>query len=86
LTVLGKWLLYSVPICQGFDLISILGGVYPGDLDVLRGSALSGELRRPVKLRFLVNDRPTRYKHNHVKLGLNQEGANGKIEKWVKYG
>jgi hypothetical protein len=85
LTGLGTWLLYSVPIGQGFGVISILGGICPSDLNVLKGSALSGKLSGPVKLSFLVDDHPTKHKQNHIELRLNEEGGNGKIRKWVKY-
>jgi hypothetical protein len=86
LTILGKWLLYSVPIGQDFGLISILGGICQSDLEMLKGSAFSGKLSSPVKIRFLVNDHFTGHKQSHIELRLNQEGANGKVRKWVKYG
>jgi hypothetical protein len=86
LTVLGRWLLYSIPIGQDLGLISILGSMRPSDLELLKGSAFSGKLSSLVKLRFLVNGHFTGLTQSHIELRLNQEGANGKARKWVKYG
>jgi hypothetical protein len=86
LTILGKWLLYSVPIGQGFGVISILGGINPSDLGVLKGSVLSGKLSKPVKLLFLVNDHSAEYRQNSIEVRLNQENGNGTIRRRVKYG
>ena len=49
--ILGLMLtFYSVPLDKGFGLISILSGVERGSLDILAGAALSGELKRAVRL------------------------------------
>ncbi|KAI4129187.1 MAG: hypothetical protein LQ338_002346 [Usnochroma carphineum] len=42
--------LYSIPLDRGFGLISILSGVDRDSLDILAGAALSGKLRKDVKL------------------------------------
>ena len=39
-----------MPLDKGFGLISILSGVERGSLDNLAGAALSGELKRTVRL------------------------------------
>ncbi|KAM0802951.1 hypothetical protein BDR22DRAFT_74889 [Usnea florida] len=49
--ILGLMLTFhSVPLDKGFGLISILSGVERGSLDILAGAALSGELKRAVRL------------------------------------
>lgn len=49
--ILGlKLTFHSMPLDKGFGLISILSGVERGSLDTLAGAALSGELRKAVRL------------------------------------
>lgn len=43
-----KMTLYETPISNGFNLTSLLSGVFPSNLaclDILRGAALSGQLK-----------------------------------------
>ena len=54
LSLLGKTLLYSTPIGEGFGTISLMAGIERGTLDVLRGAALTGELSRDIKVRFIT--------------------------------
>jgi hypothetical protein len=67
LTVLGflvaMWL-HRTPIGKDFGLVSILSGVEPATLGLVRGAGLSGRSMKPVKLD--INANPT---------GLNGEGA-----------
>jgi hypothetical protein len=44
------FIFYSAPVANGFGLISILSGIDRGSLDILAGTALSGELQEHVKL------------------------------------
>lgn len=63
--ILGLTLTFhSLPLDKGFGLISILSGVERGSLDALAGAALSGELKRAVRLFML----PV------------QDGENGRVE------
>lgn len=49
--ILGlKLKFHSMPLDQGFGLISILSGIERGSLDHFAGAALSGELQKPVRL------------------------------------
>ena len=49
--ILGLMLTFhSMPLGKGFGLTSILSGVERGSLDILAGAALSGELKRAVRL------------------------------------
>ena len=41
---------HSTPVDKGFGLIAILSGIHRASLDILAGAALSGELKRGVKL------------------------------------
>lgn len=47
-------ILYDTPIDKGFGLVAILSGIDKNSLDILKGAALSGELRRPVNLNVAV--------------------------------
>ncbi len=49
--ILGlKLTFHSIPLDNGFGLITILSGVERGSLDTLAGAALSGELQKDVRL------------------------------------
>ena len=51
LVILGlKLKFHSMPLDQGFGLISILSGIERGSLDHFAGAALSGELQKAVRL------------------------------------
>ena len=54
LSLLGKVLLYSIPIGEDCGTISLMSVIERGSLDVLRGAALTGNLRRDVKVRFIA--------------------------------
>ncbi|MCJ1335508.1 hypothetical protein MMC09_000779 [Bachmanniomyces sp. S44760] len=47
---------YSTPIGKGFGLVSILAGVQRDSLDVLKGSELSGEVGKPIRMAIQVID------------------------------
>ena len=49
-------LFYHAPIDEGFGLVTLLSGVNKESLEVLRGAALSGELRKPISLDITVVD------------------------------
>jgi len=53
---------------------------------LLKGSALSGELSKPVNLRFDVDNDHDRDKPGGIQLRLGQRGINGKLKKKIKYG
>lgn len=54
IAVLIKALLYNDPIGDGFGLGSLLVGIKQERLEVLRGAALTGELGKPVIVKFLA--------------------------------
>lgn len=47
---------YRTPISKGFGLIALFAGMERGSLDILKGAALSGELREPVNVEFTVQN------------------------------
>jgi hypothetical protein len=47
--------LYHVPIGRGFELVAILAGIEKEGLALLKGAALSGELRQPVSMDISVH-------------------------------
>lgn len=54
-------LLHSTPISKDFGLISILSGINPENLPLLRGAGLSGCLNQPAKLGISVADERIQY-------------------------
>ncbi|KAI9707816.1 MAG: hypothetical protein M1836_000778 [Candelina mexicana] len=51
---LSATLLFSTPISEGFGLVAILAGIDRDSLDVVQGAALSGKLKKPVRLDIAV--------------------------------
>lgn len=87
LLVIGMTLMFhSTPIDEGFGLISILSGMSRSNLDVLRGSSLSGRLTQNVKLIMEPKHQESRgYIKYHIR-PANERGAhNGKLQKTVIY-
>ncbi|KAI1056961.1 hypothetical protein LB507_001580 [Fusarium sp. FIESC RH6] len=50
----ARWLLYSVPIDNGFGMTAILAGIDGESLELLQGASLSGQLSSNVKLNIRV--------------------------------
>lgn len=47
----------AVPLGGGFGLIAVLAGIKRSTLDVLGGAGFSGQLKRPVRLDILLNEK-----------------------------
>lgn len=86
LAMVGRRWLYSVPIGEGFGIISLLGGIRPDDLHLLKGSTLSGKLAASVKLHFQVDDSYMPGKTGTIQVRLGEADKSGKVRKRVKYG
>lgn len=54
--LLGRIVLYSIPIGQGFGLIAILAGIDRNSLDALDGASFSGKLDEPTSLGISVEE------------------------------
>ena len=87
---LGRMLLYSTPVSDKFGLVSLLAGVSRDSLDLLRGAAFSGELRRPVRIRIVKVDRDDEGPHGHreasIEYELDAQGKHDSIEEGTVYG
>ena len=81
---LGRIVLYSTPVSNGFGLIPLLAGVSRDSLDVLRGATFSGELKRPVRIRISTNDRDNGGPHTRetsIEYELDSQGRHDRIRK-----
>ena len=77
---------HSVPLDKGFGLISILSGIDHGSLDTLTGAALSGELRKRVKLTMVpIQDNQKGLIEYHVALPSTAPMHNGRLVRKVVY-
>lgn len=47
---------YRTPIGRGFGIIAILAGVRHESLELLKGASLSGQVKKPVRLKIELND------------------------------
>jgi hypothetical protein len=56
--IAAKAWLYSSPIADRFGLVSMLAGVSKESSSVLEGAALSGKLKRPIRVQILVTSTP----------------------------
>ena len=87
---LGRMLLYSTPVSNKFGLVSLLAGVSRDSLDLLRGAAFSGSLRRPVRIRILKVDRDDEGPHGHseasIEYELDAQGKHDSIQEGTVYG
>ncbi len=85
IAVLIKALLYTTPIGDGFGLVSLLSGIKQESLDVLRGAALSGELREPVKVRFLTRS-VEGLEYERLEMDLDSQGRSDSLDPRNIYG
>jgi hypothetical protein len=51
-----KTLFHSVPIGEGFGLVTILAGVNKETLHSIDGAALTGQLKKPIRMAIGVSD------------------------------
>ena len=72
-------LLYSTPLDNGFGITSILAGVDPASLGILKGAALSGQLKRTVPLRISVEAGKDNKTANIV-YTMDDKGKNGRLK------
>ena len=86
----GRLLLYSTPVSSGFGLISLLAGVSKDSLDMLRGAAFSGQLKRPVRVRISVvnqyDEEPFMTRDAKIKYELDLYGRHDRAVKEKTYG
>ena len=73
--------MYSTPIDRGFGMIAVLAGVCVETLKLLKGASVSGELKRPLRVRIAVKhpvmeDRPSNLRNEYI---LGDEAANDKL-------
>lgn len=83
---LGRVSLYSTPVSNKFGLIALLAGVSRESLDVLRGAAFSGELRRPVRVRISTFDRDDEGPHENGAASIDYEFDSQGKHDYVKGG
>lgn len=85
MAVLIKALLYTTPIGDGFGLVSLLAGIKQESLAVLRGAALSGELERPVRVRFSVRSMEEQ-EYERLEIELDVQGRSDSLDLKKTYG
>ena len=79
----GRMSLFSTPVTSGFGLVSLLAGVSRDSLDVLRGAAFSGKLKKPVEVRISTAYR--RDFESNMEYELDSKGRHDSIRKGVVY-
>ena len=82
IAVIAKILLYSTPVDERFNIVALLAAVDKSSLEIVRGAALTGELRQRLQLRFdVVHDE----KIGFISIQLGQTGENGKLKTGCLY-
>ena len=71
--------LHSTPLDNGFGIVAILAGVDPASLPVLRGAALSGQLKRRVPLRISI-EAGEDSKTANIVYTIDDKGKNGRLK------
>ena len=80
-----KTFLYSVPLGEGFGVISMLAGMKECNLDVFSGASLSGQLSRELTVRFHVHQ--DRNGRGRVCIKLDEkDGKSERLKKNIVYG
>ena len=74
-----KALLFSAPLDNGFGIAAILAGVDPVSLGVLKGAALSGQLKRRVPLRISI-EAGEDSKTANIVYTLDDKGKNDRLK------
>ena len=85
LAVLGKAMLCTTPISNGFGIISLLAGVTEEGHEILRGAALSGKLSQKVSVRFLTR-KLEGLEYERIYLDLDAQVKSDRLDPKVKYG
>lgn len=89
LATVFKAALYATPVDEGFGIIALLAGVQKESLDVLRGAALSGQLKRDVRAKIHVEDNKTEHGgevYRPITIQLDGSGRSEGLERKEKYG
>lgn len=87
LCTIFKGALYSTPVDEGFGLVSMLAGVRKESLSILRGAALSGQLKRDIRVRFQVDGEDTKSRgFRRVTVDVDSSGPPGAVGRKAKYG
>ena len=82
---LCRVLLFSTPVSSGFGLVALLAGVSKDSLDVLRGAAFSGTLRKPVRIRISAVDHDSNTRRAHGETNIEYEiDASGRHDQVAK--
>jgi len=85
--LLAGWVLYTVPLDNGFGMIALLAGVRPEGLKLLKGASLSGALAKPLRVKMLVHmedegeKNPGKKGHEDTRIEyvLGEAGRNNRI-------
>ena len=85
LALAAKLLLLSVPIGEGFGVISLLGAVQEGGLGVLNGARLSGRLMKKMTVFFDVVDAGTGEGKVVARLDPRARRSDAGINEGVRY-
>ncbi|RBR23080.1 uncharacterized protein FIESC28_04075 [Fusarium coffeatum] len=75
----SRWLLYSVPIENGFGMTAILAGIDRESLELLQGASLSGQLSSNVKLNIRVVKEGKRSAVKYSLVSKDVDGDQGRL-------
>ncbi|ERF70238.1 hypothetical protein EPUS_00426 [Endocarpon pusillum Z07020] len=76
LLLLASVAMFHTPLGEGFGLITVLAGVCKDTLRLVNGASLSGELKRRLRVKFIVHKDGG---HPRVEYVLGDEGPNDKL-------
>ncbi|KAL8724864.1 MAG: hypothetical protein Q9181_006641 [Wetmoreana brouardii] len=84
--VLAKALMFGTPVGDEFGLISLLAGVKESGVEKLRGAALSGKLKREVRVRFKDSGAGVKDGYGRLELELGEEQKTDLLMREKYYG
>ncbi|KAL8721601.1 MAG: hypothetical protein Q9225_001765 [Loekoesia sp. 1 TL-2023] len=84
--VLGKALMFDTPVSDDFGLISLLAGVKESGVEKLRGAALSGKLKREMRVRFRDWGADVKDGYRRLELELGEEQKTDLLMEGKYYG
>ncbi|KAG8525630.1 uncharacterized protein KY384_009274 [Bacidia gigantensis] len=86
LALAAKLTLFGTPISDDFGVVSLLAALGEDEIRKLQGAALSGQLSKTMRVRFVVNGRGADATYDQLQIELDSKEPSDRLTKRMLYG